>query len=445
MVHSDAADYAPMRGMRTVLIAAFAGMLLVFAIASIQAVRLLGAMRAENHVLRQAALDRSRNLATVRYCILLSQQYVSDHSKQREADTSESDLRNQWTRMMAHLGAYPFSDAGDAARFRELQDLLDAHWQSLSRAMAVTSARGDLDEADVRPLSVSAVQITAQIEDIDAKQNAATELRIQDEFEHLGRGLGLALNFALATALLLALGCGVYILRIERQNHARYEEIVAARQNLEQLSARLVDAQENERRTISRELHDQVGQTLNAVLVDAANLAPRIPADDEIGQRYLNNIRSYTDAGVNSIRDISLLLRPSMLDDLGLIPALEWQARETSRRTRIDVRVSAENVDDSLPDAVRTCVYRVVQEALQNIARHAGASHAKISVRQPNGALSLTIEDDGAGFDPLRTRGMGLVGIEERVRQLGGRFEIQSESGKGTTLRVSLPVPSAKK
>jgi signal transduction histidine kinase len=217
---------------------------------------------------------------------------------------------------------------------------------------------------------------------------------------------------------------------------------VAARRDLEQVSARLVDAQEAERRTISRELHDQVGQTLNAVLVDAANLARRIPPDDEIGQRYLNNIRSYTDSSVNAIRDISLLLRPSMLDDLGLIPALEWQARETSRRTGIDVRVSAEDVDDNLSDAIRTCVYRVAQEALQNVSRHSGASHAKIGVGQLDGMLSLTIEDDGSGFDPLRTRGMGLLGIEERVRQLGGRLEVQSKPANGTTVRVSLPVPA---
>ncbi|MDE3196639.1 MAG: histidine kinase, partial [Acidobacteriota bacterium] len=141
-----------------------------------------------------------------------------------------------------------------------------------------------------------------------------------------------------------------------------------------------------------------------------------------------------------SIRDISLLLRPSMLDDLGLIPALEWQARETSRRTGIDVRVSAEDADESLPDPVRTAVYRLVQEALQNVARHSKATHARIAVARTAAGLNLTVEDDGAGFDPSRTRGLGLLGMEERVRQLGGRLEVQSAVGKGTTVRASLPV-----
>jgi signal transduction histidine kinase len=325
-----------------------------------------------------------------------------------------------------------------------LRTLLGQHWAILNRAIQTTSREGSPNPDEVRPLQVSAVEITERVEDLDARQTVATQVAVQDQFERLGRGLSLALYFSMGTALLLALGCGVYILRIERQNQGRYEEIVSGRRDLEQLSARLVEAQETERRTISRELHDQVGQTLNAVLLDAANLATRIRPDDEIGQRYLNNIRSLTDSGINSIRDISLLLRPSMLDDLGLIPALEWHARETSRRTGIDVRVSAGNVDDSLPDAIRTCVYRVVQEALQNISRHAAASHANIDVRQSNGALALSIEDDGSGFDPRLTKGMGLLGMEERVKQLGGHLEVQSEPGKGTTLRVSLPAAVTK-
>jgi signal transduction histidine kinase len=247
------------------------------------------------------------------------------------------------------------------------------------------------------------------------------------------------LILALAAALILAIGCLAYILRIERQNRRRYEEILKGRNALEQLSARLLDVQETERRALSRELHDQVGQTLNALLVDAANLAKRIQPDDAVSLRYLDNIRSFADTSVNSIRDIALLLRPSMLDDLGLIPALEWQAREVSRRTGIKVEVVADNVPDSLPDEVRTCIYRVVQEALHNMSRHSGAKTAVVTVRDDGGSLFLSVADDGRGFAPESTRGLGLLGIEERIRLLGGRFEIQSAPGKGTKLNSTLP------
>jgi len=294
---------------------------------------------------------------------------------------------------------------------------------------------------EVLPLRTSIIEITAQLEGIDAKQAASTEVQIQSEFEQLGARLSIALSLELGAALLLAAGCLVYIFRIERQNSRRYQEVLKARGALEQLSARLVDAQEMERRTISRELHDQVGQTLNALLVDAANLAARIQADDTVSRRYLDNIRTFADSSVNSIRDIALLLRPSMLDDLGLIPALEWQAREVSRRSGIHVKVAAENMPDSLSDEMRTCIYRVVQEALQNVSRHSGAKNSLVTVRQDDNSLSLSVEDDGHGFDADRMRGLGMLGMEERVRQLGGKLEIHSAPGNGATLRVKLPIP----
>jgi signal transduction histidine kinase len=133
-------------------------------------------------------------------------------------------------------------------------------------------------------------------------------------------------------------------------------------------------------------------------------------------------------------------LRPSMLDDLGLIPALEWQAREVSRRSGIKVKVTAENVPDSLPDELRTCIYRVVQETLHNVSRHSGAKNALVSVQYMGDSLVLTVKDDGSGYDSEKTTGLGLLGMEERVKQLGGRLEIQSQPGQGTLLRATLPI-----
>jgi signal transduction histidine kinase len=128
-----------------------------------------------------------------------------------------------------------------------------------------------------------------------------------------------------------------------------------------------------------------------------------------------------------------------MLDDLGLIPALKWQARESSKSTSMDVTIAAELDSDELPDEYKTCIYRVVQEALHNCARHSHATTVRIRVGQESNRLVLTIQDDGRGFDIGETKGLGLLGIQERVTRLGGQCRVQSEPGRGTILTVDLP------
>jgi signal transduction histidine kinase len=142
---------------------------------------------------------------------------------------------------------------------------------------------------------------------------------------------------------------------------------------------------------------------------------------------------------------MALLLRPSMLDDLGLIAALEWQAREVSKRSGLWVKVSADQVSEQLPEEHKTCIYRIVQEALHNCEQHASAQHVDVAVRQETDRLRLLIHDDGRGFDARRQRGMGLLGIEERVSHLGGSFTVDSTAGSGTSIEVVLPLrqPSA--
>jgi signal transduction histidine kinase len=439
------------RGLRLALIIGFGGMLLIFLVAGVDAGRLLHEMRRENKILRDASVERSQRLASIRWYILLSHTYIGDYLLDLDEQRSKehlAQLRDTWSRMLNDLASYPGSTVGEAVLLKQVQDMMERHWQKVSQAMnwspTERQRRGAKFYGDeIVPLRTAVLEITTRVEDVDAKQLTSTDAQIQSQFENLGRRLSVVLNIALAAALLLAAGCIGYVLSIERQNRRRFQEIVQARSALQQLSARLVEAQETERRTISRELHDQVGQTLNALLVDAANLAKRIPAEDGVSLRYLDNIRTFADSSVNFLRDISLLLRPSMLDDLGLIPALEWQAREVSRRSGVKVKVVAEKVPDSLPDAVRTCVYRVVQETLHNVSRHSGARNATVAVRQTGESLMLIVEDDGCGFDPGRTRGLGLLGMEERVKLLGGRLEIQSQPGRGTVLRVTLPIAAA--
>jgi signal transduction histidine kinase len=130
-----------------------------------------------------------------------------------------------------------------------------------------------------------------------------------------------------------------------------------------------------------------------------------------------------------------------MLDDLGLVAALEWQGREVSRRSQMEVEVQSENVSEDLPDEYKICIYRLVQEALSTAVRHSNAKNARVHVDQTAAGIKVRISDDGRGFDSRRTRGLGILGMEERVKRLGGTFEIESTVGQGTTLRAELPPP----
>jgi len=233
------------------------------------------------------------------------------------------------------------------------------------------------------------------------------------------------------------------ILGYEQVAAAHLKEMEQARSELKELSSRLVKAQETERRAISRELHDDVGQTLSALLVTLGNINAELPPGGatEIAAR-LGEVRGLAESSLRAVRGMALQLRPSMLDDLGLLPALQWQGREVGKRTGMAIAVDAEDVPEDLPDDHRTAVYRVVQEALHNCEQHAQASSVRVTLRVHAKALALSVQDDGRGFDPETQRGMGLLGMQERITNLGGTFNVESESGRGTLIMVRLPLPS---
>src|SRR5262249_16817412 len=160
---------------------------------------------------------------------------------------------------------------------------------------------------------------------------------------------------------------------------------------------------------------------LSAVLVELRNLSAALgaPSADQ-SRNQVELIKGLVENTVRVVRNMALLLRPSMLDDLGLIPALRWQAREVSKRTSMYVTVATDFGTDDLPDEYKTCIFRIVQEALHNCSRHSQASTVRIRVEQKPGRIALSIQDDGRGFDVQHSKGLGLLGIEERAAQLGG-------------------------
>ncbi len=286
-------------------------------------------------------------------------------------------------------------------------------------------------------------ELSAQISALDERKLALENLAVAAHFQSLESRLVWLVSLSLVAGVLMSLICGWYILRLERQARLRYDALAHSRLQLESLSARLVEAQEEERRAISRELHDEVGQSLGALLVEVGQLAKLVSTEDRATQAQIAQIKSVAESAVKSIRDIALLLRPPMLDDLGLVPALEWQAREISRRSEMEAEVHSESVSEDLGDETKVTIYRLVQEALNNAAIHASAKNAKVTINQKSDKITVEITDDGHGFDPARQRGMGILGMEERVRRLGGAFTIVSAPGKGATVRAELPLHKA--
>jgi signal transduction histidine kinase len=182
---------------------------------------------------------------------------------------------------------------------------------------------------------------------------------------------------------------------------------------------------------------------LTGLRMELGSLA-RGEADGAFRDR-LESVKRLAEDALRSVRNLALLLRPSMLDDLGLEPALRWQAKEFFRRSGTAASVQVHGNIDSLPENVRICVYRAVQEALTNCSKHAEASRVTVTVRQEEDQISVSVQDNGKGFDPqhLLTNGIGLAGMEERVRALQGRLTISSEPGKGTLVALTLPMLTA--
>jgi signal transduction histidine kinase len=412
-----------------------------------------GTMMELNHVRndetqsRKAFLERLSALDQIRAQIYLSGTYVRDLLLSPDeigagAQTARLTALERETHQA--LDRYSLAlELEEREPFRTLEAEIDAYWQVLDQMLA--SSRQDRERLrsaffydQLIPRRTTMLQIADRITAVNERGLNRAEERLAASSDGLRRSLILTFLITLAGGLVLAVITIARTVRLERELQKRLEENARARTDLQELSARLVRTQENERRSLARELHDEVGQSLSAILMEAESA---VCADDPHETRdHLQAIRGLAERTVNEVRDLALLLRPSMLDDFGLVPALNWHARETAKRTGLKISVSADEDTDNLPDEHKTCLYRLVQEALNNSARHGSARTVEVSVKRVSGRVLFTVRDDGVGFDPNLVRGMGLLGMEERVRRLGGRLRIDSQLGQGTVVSADLPV-----
>lgn len=212
--------------------------------------------------------------------------------------------------------------------------------------------------------------------------------------------------------------------------------------------SQIIETQENERRRISRELHDEIGQALTAIKFNLDMIEKELPPHLPILKERLGETKSLSSQTLTAMRQLSMDLRPTMLDDLGLIPTLRWYIQNFSNRMNVHSHFEAMGFDEKLPAQIETALYRIIQEALSNVAKHAGADHIEISLEKRDSTIYVSVIDNGKGFDLEKAlhpeapeRGFGIIGMQERVSLLGGHIGIQCKPDLGTHIHIEVPYP----
>lgn len=222
------------------------------------------------------------------------------------------------------------------------------------------------------------------------------------------------------------------------------EKLSRSYEEIRRLASHLQDVREEERLIIAREIHDQLGQQLTIMKMDISWLKKRLDLpDNELASEKIESLHSNIDDTIKTVRKIAADLRPGLLDDLGLGPAIEWHINEFEKRTGIEVEYEGLNEEIELSMAFKTGLFRIVQEALTNIAKYASARHVKVRLLREDEQLSLMVRDNGIGFDKEKVyakKTYGIVGMRERTAMMGGKYQLETTPGMGTTILVQVPL-----
>jgi signal transduction histidine kinase len=314
---------------------------------------------------------------------------------------------------------------------------------------ALATNRGPLEaRAALRrflPQREAAVRVSEEVQALNRAAFVEQQEVIADRQASMQQQVLTVFGVALVISLSIGWLAFHHTARLEHrmtEQRAREEQIGL---DLQRLSGKLIHIQEDERRRIARELHDAVGQALSAVKVELL-VAERKLARTPWAAHLLSDAQANADSALRSIRDLSHLLHPATLDDLGLVAAIDSYLTDFGKRHEVGVRFMHQGIDGRQPAEVERAVYRIVQEALANVAHHAAARNAGVVLTADDHALHAVIEDDGVGFvvadaeQPGRRRGLGLLSIRERALQLGGAVSVTSRADFGTRILVDLPL-----
>lgn len=339
--------------------------------------------------------------------------------------------------------------AQQARKLGVLHREVDGYWRSLDPVFhADNNARSELSfsflQNQILPRRRAALGVLAEVEQL----NADTVKQRRHEIDGRHAGFALYVGRMVAITLLIALAvAGLSLFRIyhlEQVANRQHQQVQATEEELRRLSQQLVRAQEEERRVLSRDLHDQVGQVLTALRISLGNLelfaqeaGARASQELELAKRLLAQ-------ALRATRDLAMGLRPAMLDDLGLEPALEWHVRQQAKVSGVPIALEIDGPLDQLSDGQRTCIFRIVQEALNNAVKHSRAKNIAVKIYCAAAEVAVDVNDDGVGFEKTngKPHGLGLLGIRERVGELGGKLVIESGEARGTCLSARFPLSS---
>lgn len=433
---------------RAVLWVGFGSLIVLMIAIAWSASHALARIETTNALIREGYLRRDDLLNRLRAALYRSGIDLRDyllHPDPQNAERRRGEIVKGQSEMNDTIRQYrrdvPVEEAGPVDELqRDIAGYLELiapvlEWDAETRR----ERANDFLRTQVFPRNQQMLRLAERIRQMDSRQLAKGVTSVSAVFADFRREVFLIAGLIILFGLTLAAFTINRVQLLESESQQRFHEVAQAREELHHLSARLVAAQEEERRNLSRELHDEIGQSMSALLVELGNLDSVLPPGNTAMHEQLQRVKRLAETNVGVVRNMALLLRPSMLDDLGLVPALKWQAREVARRTGMKVRVDAEDVPDALPDEYRTCIYRVVQEALHNATRHSQATHVKVAVHNEEQQIRVVIQDDGHGFQPEHDKGMGILGMEERVRHLGGEFRVESRPGAGAAISILLP------
>ena len=240
---------------------------------------------------------------------------------------------------------------------------------------------------------------------------------------------------------------GVHIMSDITDRMRIQNELQDSREQLRNLTVYLQSVREQERTNIAREIHDELAQALTALKMDVSWIDHRLPRDQQSMIEKTKSMNTLIDSTIQTVKRISAELRPGILDDLGLVAAIEWQAEEFQNRTGISCHVTVDPQDLTVDQDRSTAIFRILQETLVNVARHAHATKVAVNLKERAGKLTLKVRDNGIGITEeqiLANQSFGLIGIRERVHPWGGKVSIKGIPGKGTTVQVSVELARSK-